>query len=241
MEYDSIHNKLKDLLDKTGGKLKILEEQIDVEMQVEFFEWANKLLKQDIDEVKVENAEILLFNEDYPEELKKELLVNLSNSKEVQHYRFIEKYIDKAKDNLKKWAILAFQHARISLESDLLDEQQVFISTGLGGKGEKLRYFLSAKLKTEDKFSASQKKIVKNEFEYWFNKDESVIEKIDFAERYVTILALIPVSKPISGVVEKAIEEVNHFGSFLFKEYLITNVKVLSMEEIVMYFKKKGV
>ncbi len=37
--------------------------------------------------------------------------------------------------------MLAFQENKMLLESSLLDENQILISTGLGGKGMKLRYF----------------------------------------------------------------------------------------------------
>ena len=45
MEQDNIYESLKELLAKSAGKYSILEEQIDVELQVEFFELVNKYLK----------------------------------------------------------------------------------------------------------------------------------------------------------------------------------------------------
>ena len=42
MEQDNIYNQLKKLLEDSGGKYNILEEQINVELQVEFFELVNK-------------------------------------------------------------------------------------------------------------------------------------------------------------------------------------------------------
>lgn len=237
MEYDSIHNKLKDLLEKSGGKLKILEDQIDVNMQVDFFEMVNKLKGEDT--VKLENAEILLNNEDYPDELKKELLIYLSNSKQVEHYRLIENYIDNSNGEIKKWATLAFQHARITLESELLDEQQVFISTGLGGKDESLRYFISLRIKSSDKFSDAQEKVIRNEFDYCLTKDNSEVESIEFDGKLCYLLALIPVKQSISDVIKNAINEVNQFGDFLKTDFLITNVKKLEKREIEKYFNKK--
>ena len=123
----------------------------------------------------------------------------------------------------------------------MLDEQQVFISTGLGGQGESLRYFMAGKLKSDNEFSESQKKIIKNEFEYSFKLFNSVIEKINFINEYFTIIGLIPISASISDVIEKAISEVNNYGDFLYKEYLVTNVKLLNVNDIIHYFKKKGV
>jgi hypothetical protein len=241
MEFDSIHDNLKDLLDKTGGKFNIFEEQIDVDMQVEFFEQANKDLEEKIELGDFDNVSKELFRKDVSVDLKKKLLVQLSNSKDVEHYRLIEKFIKTSKFDLRSWAILALQHARISLESDLLDEQQVFISTGLGGKGENLRYFLVGKLKGNKTFSSSQIQITKNEFDIQFKKNNSIIEKIDFFNDFFTLVALIPISLPISDVIVESISQANNFGSFLHDQYLVTNVKILDVDEIDMYFKKKGI
>ena len=52
---------------------------------------------------------------------------------------------------------------------------------------------------------------------------------------------LIPISTSISDVIVKAISEVNNYGGFLFKEYLVTNVKLLDVNDIIHYFKKKGI
>lgn len=241
MEFDSIQDNLKDLLDKTGGKFNVFEEQIDVNMQVEFFERANKDLEEKTELGDFDNISKELFRKDVSVDLKKKLLVQLSNSKEVEHYRLIEKFLKTAKLDLRSWAILALQHARISLESDLLDEQQVFISTGLGGKGDNLRYFFVVKLKGDKTFSSSQIQIIKNEFDIQFKKNNSVIEKIDFFNNIFTLLALIPISLPISDVIAESISESNNFGSFLHDQYLVTNVKILNADEIDMYFKKKGI
>lgn len=241
MEYDSIYENLKNFLAKTGGKFSILEDQINVDLQVEFFELANKYLKERRSADDIISAEKILNDKLTSFDDKKNILVELSNNKRVEAYRIIEKYIKTATGDVKAWAILALQNARIGLESDLLDEQQIFISTGLGGRGENLRYFIACKLKSDNEFSESQKKIIKNEFEYSFKLFNSVIEKIDFKKEYFTIIGLIPISTPISDVIVKAISEVNNYGDFLYEEYLVTNVKLLDVNDIIHYFKKKGV
>ncbi|MBI9052377.1 MAG: hypothetical protein JEY96_01080 [Bacteroidales bacterium] len=238
MEYDSIQDNLEDLLAKAGGKVSILEEQIDVDLQVEFFEIVNKELKR------IENFEIFdsikqLENSDLSFDEKKVLLVRLSNTKSVEDYRIIQKFIEKAEGDIRSWAILALQHARIGLESDLLDEEQVFISTGLGGHGECLRYFIVGKLKIQTEFSESQKKVINNEFEQAFKEHNSKIESLSYVNEFITLIALIPIQKPISEVINVAISEANNYGDFLIDDYLVTNVKLLNVKDIQSYFKKR--
>ncbi|MFC2151660.1 hypothetical protein ACFLSE_03960, partial [Bacteroidota bacterium] len=61
MNKDNIYNQLKKVLANTGGKYNILEEQINVELQIEFFELVNKLMKNKRDEKDIIADEKLLF------------------------------------------------------------------------------------------------------------------------------------------------------------------------------------
>ena len=62
MEYDSIYENLKNFLAKTGGKFSILEDQINVDLQVEFFELANKIFKSRKVKITFHPRSILLFS-----------------------------------------------------------------------------------------------------------------------------------------------------------------------------------
>lgn len=241
MDQDNIYNQLKDLLANAGGKFSILEEQINVELQVEFFELVNKLLKKKRNTKKVISDASKLFVSETPEVEKKKILAELSNTENVEAYRNIEKFISTGSEDLKQWAVLALQHGRISLESYLLDEQQVFISTGLGGSTNKLRYFIVGKLKTGEVFTDTQKKVIKTEFETVFKSFDSEIEKLSFSNEYFSLLGLIPIEISIGELIKNSIDESNQFGNFIFNDYLVTNVRMLKMNEIIGYFKKKGI
>ena len=75
-------------------------------------------------------------------EERKSILKNLASIDSIDAFRAIEKYNQSPLPELKEWTILSLQQSRMIIQSSLLDEQQVFISTGLGGKKDKLRYFL---------------------------------------------------------------------------------------------------
>jgi len=241
MKDDNIYQKLKDILIELGGDFSILEEQIDVNLQVEFFE-----LVHEIAENKRENKEILdeaynrLIDPDVHTEEKKKLLAELSTIDKPESYRIIEKVVNDNDSELYSWAMLALQHCRIGLETSLLDENQIFISTGLGGKGEKLRYFIACKFKSDDSFSDTHKKIVQTEFEDVFEKHDCKIEKVTFVEKYVSVIALIPIEVSVGNVIKSSITECNQYGDFLYQQYLITNVKMLDYTEIKNFFKDKG-
>ncbi|MCG8411965.1 MAG: hypothetical protein MI739_11850 [Bacteroidales bacterium] len=238
MEYDSIHEELVQILNETGRQINIIEAQIDVELQLDFFEQIENNKDVELDFYKAENQ---LFDDIVTIEEKKILLVQLSISSNVQAYKLIKRFHETKPQNLFGWTTLALQHSQINLESDLLDEKQLFISTGLGGDKDSLRYFFANRLKLKTEFTDSQKKIIRNEFKYVFNKHQSKIEEYYFDECYFVFVALIPIAESINTIIQQAIVETNNFGNFLDIEYLVTNVKKLGKSDIDNYFKKKTV
>ena len=173
-------------------------------------------------------------------EEKKDILIHLAINQNVEAYRAIEEFAKIEESQLKDWATIALQESRMLIESDLLDESQVFISTGLGGKGLNLRYFVVLLSTGENGFSDSQKKIIKSEFEYAINNNEGEIEKIDFPENYATFVSLLPISSDIQSIFKSALEECNQLGNFLQANFLVTNVKVFSNDEIKKFLEEKN-
>lgn len=239
MGGNNIYNQLKELLEKAGGKYTILEEQVDVDLQMKFFEFSNKLRKEKrkIEEILVDIPMLYDANTDF--EVKKKILAELSESDSVEGFRELEKFIKVVDAELKPWAVLSFQHCRIGLESKLLDENKVFISTGLGGKEDKLRYFIAFKNKLETDYTEMQKKIIDNEFSFIYKKNNCLIEKTEYLNQFLTILIIMPVDCMLNDIIISAINEVNLYGDFLHNDFLITNVKTLGKNDIEYYFNKK--
>jgi hypothetical protein len=118
------------------------------------------------------------------------------------------------------------------LESSLLDENQILISTGLGGKGLKLRYFTVLQTLTGKVFSDYEKKLVKSEMRFNLRKNHGELESIHFNRELCRVLTVIPLQIPIQPLFDRVIGECNLYGNFLDPECLITNVKILSGRQI---------
>ncbi|MCK4663113.1 MAG: hypothetical protein KAT68_09630 [Bacteroidales bacterium] len=237
IDYENIFDKLKQISGKEFANINILEEQIDISLQMEYFE-LSKEIKKDINKEEIISKKDNLFNTDIAIEEKKKLLIQLASIEDVKAYRTIEKYLSNPAKELKNWAILAFQESRMILQSSLLDENQVFISTGLGGKGTKLRYFIVIISNSSNSFTVVQKKIINSEFDFILKKRNGELEKIEFSDNISTILSLIPINVSVQEVFKNAIEECNKFGNFLKPDFLITNVKVLTTKEIKTFLEK---
>ena len=146
MEGENIYDKIQEIFGQVPGSFSILEEQIDIDLQMEYFE-VSRLAKKDLDKALTLNEKDEIFNPELDRSKKKALFARLASLENVGAYRTIEKYLKEDHQDLRNWAILALQESRMLLESTLLDENQVFISTGLGGKGSLLRYFIVLILK----------------------------------------------------------------------------------------------
>lgn len=230
-DYDNILEKLNELFGADSGNLNILEEQIDVDLQMEYFEKSRNRVKN-LDARKILDRKDEIYNTEEPEAKRKELFTQLAALENVEAFRVIESYIKSSQKELRDWAILAFQESRMLLESKLLDESQVFISTGLGGKGNKLRYFIVLIKQNKKHFSPLQKKITNGELHYCFSRYGSEVEQISFMGRFCTIVAFIPLKANIKNLIRNCIEETNLFGNFLLKNFIVTNVKMMDRKEI---------
>ena len=231
MDQENLYHKIQEALGNLTGTFNVLEEQIDIDVQLEYFE-SSKDTKKTIDFEATLNDREDLFSDSLSVDQKKSLLVKLASIDRVEAYRALERYKLNPDPELKEWASLAMHESRMLLESTLLDENQVFISTGLGGKGQKLRYFIVFLAKDDFVFGELEKKVITNEMNFVFEKYSAEIEEIKFSNTLSTVKAIIPIQVQLNEMFEQSIENCNMFGDFLQMNFIVTNVKELTFEEI---------
>jgi len=238
-EFENIYDKIKEIIGDNPDRLSILEEKVDIDLQVEYFEYSRRI-KEALDKETTLNESCKLLDPAISVEDKRNLLPRLASIEEVEAYRIIERFMKDPPKELKSWGILALLESKMLLESKFLNENKVFISTGLGGKGNKLRYFIALLGRGIQEFSDLQKKIIRTEFTMTLKKYDSTIEEINFHESFATLLAIMPMHVIIKKVFREAIDECNLYGEFLMLNFIITNVKVLSFEEIREFVAKQN-
>ena len=237
-DFENIYDKIKELFGDYPNRLAILEEKIDISLQMEYFEMSGKV-KKHLNKEEIMSDSEKLFDPEYSMDSKKELLPMLASVERVEAYRIIERFMKDPPPELKDWGVLALQESKMLIESKLLDENKVFISTGLGGKGDNLRYFVVIIGKNITEFSEVQKKVISNEFELTLKRYNSRIEEINFTGSFATLLTMVPMYVTIKQVFREAINECNQFGDFLAENFIITNVKVLNFNEIKEFIERK--
>lgn len=236
MDEGQMLNKIQEMLAKKPNQFAIVEEQIDVEVQLEYFKLSQEL-KSDEASVSVEDK-ALLSDPAVSLDEKKRFLASLASSEDVASFRCIEEYAKDPAPELKDWSALALRESKLMLESSLLDERQILISTGLGGKGKSLRYFVVLINNEKLQFTETQKKLVATELEFSLKKNDGELETIQFEKYYGILTLLLPLSSSLRSVLESAVNECNQYGDFLMTNFLVTNVKTLSVAEIDDFLEK---
>jgi hypothetical protein len=240
MKDEEFYNDIQKLFEDLPGNFNILEEQIDLEVQMKYFDISRKVREDEAEKNYLELSDNLFMPETDLDQ-KKEILIGLAGTDDVKAYRTLEKFLKQAGPEIRSWAVLAVQENRMLLQTSLLDEQQYFISTGLGGKGKKLRYYLVFINRNQNGLlTKTQQKLVKDELIFGLKPVEGEFESIDFSEGFCTSLVLLPVTADIKKVFSNVEEECNQYGDFLEEDMIITNVKVLSRNEILDIINKQN-
>lgn len=237
---DDILKKFQQSLDNLKGNLHILESSVPVEKQMEYFHFSENVKKdKTVHPISIDDQIIALNMPETSLEEKKYFMVKLAGTAEVPAYRALEAYAHEPDPDLSDWAAMALMEARIALEAELSDEKQVFISTGLGGKDARLRFFTLLKATDLKPFSDYQRQLIEREFPFFLQKHEGEIESMEVKDKYITLVFLMHFNKNIKLALDEAVTECNQYGDFINPSFLITNVKIYSEEEIQKELEKQ--
>jgi DNA mismatch repair ATPase MutS len=224
---------IKKILESIPEHFHILESKTDWDIHNDYIKLIEKFSSQEYNEKELINKSKKLFLDTTPSNIKIELLVKLGCFGTVKSYRILEKFYNNCDKELKTWSALALQKSYILLESHLTDSNSGFISTGLGGKDNCLRFFYVIFSTTCKPFNITEKKIINLEFEEICKKINSKIETIDFQEDYSCLMILIPMDVPPDTFIMNGINKCNELGEFIVPHYFVTNVDIPSKKEII--------
>jgi hypothetical protein len=224
------------------GKFHILEHRVPVEQQMDYFKYSDRIKKEmrHIDDLGIEKAFSRLNDNGLLVEEKKRILSILAVSKQVKAYRILEEYVRNAAAEIVNWAYMALMESRITLESELSGERHVYISTGLGGKGGKLRFYVLILSLNGFTFLDYQHKVIEKEFNYALTGNDCEIERLTVGDKYVELVFLVPIKLNVKQLLENIIKECNVYGNFLSEIYTITNVKEMDRFEVERIVEQYG-
>ncbi len=221
--------------ENSGDRLDLMEDEIDLSVQKEYLELSETIEYDSIDYSSVLKESKKLFSEEIGTEAKKKLLILLAHFGTAESYHILQKYSRQASGKWKDWALLSLKECGAFLESDLLEVEGGFLSTGLGGKKDKFRYFFVVSSKGGLAFSEIHRSTLKRAFETIEKKYNAEMEEIYFGPDHAMIGMLIPMDVAVRDVIEKGIRECNKAKDFLNFHYYVTNVKKPTNEELLKY------
>lgn len=213
------------------SKAKVIEGIINPEVHLEYIEFSAKMVigTNEKDVISISDN---IFDEKIEIDEKKRLLVLMAKIDDVHIFRKLQKYSQNPDKELSDWAFIALQESQSLIQSSLLGEEQILISTGLGGKGNKLRFFIITQTENSESISEIQKKIITKEIEFAFKNNDCELEKIEFGSYFYTIIGLFPFNFDIIEItLSQIFDEVKNFNIFLSEKYIITNVKTSNIPE----------
>lgn len=230
---------LNDFLQSLPEHFQVLETPVDVKTQLAYYQRSRAINKPAPHPTKEALAEMerQLAESSHPEE-KKQIMVRLAALDMPEAYRILERYAAHPDEALRDWSIMALHESKMVLESALLDENQVYISTGLGGRNDMLRYF-AVILHKHGALEPFQAKVLEGEILDAVSHAEGETEHIAHSEAFSTVQLLVPVRNDLTHILMHAIQESNAYGSFLETDLLITNMKILDEKEILQLIARK--
>lgn len=243
-EKENLFRRFKDSFDNMEGHFHVLDHQVPVEAQLAYFRYSEKLRKEKpldypVSDETCEELYQTLLATDGGNSVKRRLLAMLAISRSVRAYRLLEAYAKEPDPAIANWAYMAVMEARLTLESELSDEKQIFISTGLGGRDDKLRYYVLLVCRQPQGFQDYQRQVIDRELAYYLERQDCEVDEARFSDHYVELLLLMPMRVDIQAIMNHVIDECNQYGDFLAKSYTVTNVKELTREEIDEFVAKE--
>lgn len=228
---NQIFDEFQQSLENLKGNFHVLETSIPVDKQMEYFRYSENVKKNmDLENI---DYQIEVLNDVHSEsEQKKYAMTFLAVSGDVKAYRALEAYSQKNIPVDSDWMQMSLLQAKITLESEFSDQKQIFISTGLGGKDHKLRFYALFKSNNLVSFSPYQVELIKKEMSFFIQEYDGETEEIVVEKNYFTVLFLIDLRVNIKNLLESALNECNQYGDFISRSFVVTNVKKYTEEEI---------
>ena len=228
-----LFDKIQKIYQKNPNRLNIIEEQIDLDIQMNYFKRSGMLKKQVVTLDEVLAKVPVLYDPDARLEEKRDILILLASFEDIETFRFLEKYKNEAVGEIKLWASMAYRESKLLLESSLLeDDERILISTGLGGKGTKLRYFICLVHKNEEFFTETQERIIRNELASSMERHDAELESFTVENHLLKMFLLVPINEQVKDIVNDIIDACEELGDFLDNHIIITNVRAFSNDEI---------
>jgi hypothetical protein len=237
MDFSGTFEDFQKVVRENGGDIQVMEREVSLDTQMAYMRMSKEVksnLRPDI----VMAGKYELWDENSSPGSKRRRLAALASIGSPDAIRILQNYQKQPDKGLEDWTYLALQECKLVFQASMLDHPPMFISTGLGGHGQKLRFFGAFFSRDGGAFDETRQRVISGEVEYMFEKFEGKLEFIAFSGQFVTFWGLVPIDVPLNDRVKAAIDESNLLGGGLRNDFVLTNVKKLTFYELGEILKK---
>lgn len=235
IDEDELRRQMEELLENMPAQLQVMEEGIDAKTMINFQDLQQSLQPAEIKEPLPEPQSIKLLAEKEDTSAFKREMVRIAEKGTVEAFRFLEQIAKiMERKELHTWANMSLLHCRMRVENELTDEPIGFIATGMGGKGDKIRYFFAVRALQGQTFSDGQLRWASQAFEQAITGAGADLEQTEPHEHYIGFTMLLSWREPVVEIIGQAIDECQ---SFIDSTFWITNVAKPSPEELSKWAK----
>jgi len=170
----------------------------------------------------------------------KKWLVHISKFTRTESLEIFKEVLENPEfTEIHAWAQMCDMILKANFRSEILNEDQMFMLTGMGGKDNKIRMFVGFVTDNKVDFTEVQANVLKKELSFTLNKHKGELEKIEFDAEVAKAIFLLPFDARIGDIISQAVEKANELGHYIKDNFLFTNNGELSRHEILDFFEKK--
>jgi hypothetical protein len=215
---------------ENGASLSAQREYIDYHRYVD----PEKCMQADVAEIGK-----TLFSHKATVEEKKQALATLAHNGTVEAYRTLEEYAEQLsrttpdnvgqignlphKEKLADWTALALHECQAFLEASLEDDSVGMMMGGLGGAGDRMRYFVAVKAKKRRELTQAEQAAIEIAFRQAEQRLNSEIERFQFGQGYAAMEILIPLDVAVAELAKRGIQATNRVDPLLERDYYVRN------------------
>jgi hypothetical protein len=221
--------KLTKLYSENPERIKIIETGIKIS-EMSYFEGVRVAMLKDLPTIQNSRIDFLIEKLNCIKDItpKKAILVQIALHGSIDSYRFLEKYIDRCPKEIQNFTYLCLLSAQRLIENILMeseeDDSKIYVLTGLGGKKNKLRYFLQFFLNKKNINIEAFTYFHKEFIAYLSNENIDIeIENSNYRENTVCFMILLSLEFDIQNVIINFRDYINDTGIFFIEDIYITN------------------
>ncbi len=231
MDFSGTFEDFQKVVRENGGDIQIMEREVGLDTQMAYMRMS-KEVKKNLQPHIVMAGKFELWDGNSSRHSKRRRLAALASLGSPDAIRTLQNYQEAPDRDLEDWTYLALQECKLVFQASMLDHPPMFISTGLGGIGQQLRFFGAFFSADGLPIDPSRQKVISGEVEYMFSQFNGKLEFIAFSGQFVTFWGLVPLDVSLNEHVQAAINEANFLGAGLRKDFVLTNVKKLTFNEL---------